>query len=103
MDDVSLTSAQRAYLRGLGQRLDDSLKLGREGASPAVVAELERLLRSHELVKVRFVNADRTDRAALCDAIATAVHAPCVGAVGHTALFYRRNDDPAQRRIQLPE
>ena len=101
MTEISLTGAQRAFLRGLGQRLEASLKLGRDGLTPAVAAELNRLLHTHELVKVRFVNADRDERAAACDRIAAEVGALCVGAVGHTALFYRPNADPAERRIDL--
>lgn len=102
MDESSLTGAQRAFLRGLGQRLDPALKLGREGLSPAVAAELERLFLAHELVKVRFVNADRDERAAACARVAEALHCLCVGAVGHTALFYRGNANPAERRIEFP-
>lgn len=102
MDTPTLNGAQRAFLRGLGQRLDAALKLGREGASAAVGAELDRLLRAHELVKVRFLGADRDERAALCDALEALVKAECIGAVGHTALFFRANADPAERRIELP-
>ncbi len=101
MADIPLTGAQRASLRGLGQRLDPALKLGREGLTPGVALELNRLFRAHELVKVRFVNADRDERAAACDRIAAETGCVCVGAVGHTALFYRPNADPADRRIEL--
>jgi RNA-binding protein len=102
MDDSSLTGAQRAFLRGLGQRLDATLKLGREGVTPAVVSELERLLLAHELVKVRFVNADRDERAAACARVAEALRCLCVGAVGHTALFYRANASADDRRVVFP-
>ncbi len=103
MDDIALTGAQRAHLRGLGQRLDASLSVGREGMSAGVKAELEKLLRANELVKLRFVNADRHERAALCERIANEASCLCVGAVGHTALFYRRNPEPAERRIEFAE
>ncbi len=77
------------------------LLVGQAGASAAVVAELNRLLAAHELVKVRLVGADRTQRAALTDALAAA--APClhVGSVGFTALFYRPNPEPARQKIEL--
>ncbi len=102
MHDPTLTGAQRAFLRGLGQRLSPLLKLGREGGSPTVLAELDRLLQRDELVKVRFVNADRDERAALCERLAAELRADWVGAVGHTAVFFRQNADPARRQIALP-
>lgn len=102
MYDFPLTSAQRTHLRGLGQRLEPALKVGRGGVTPALLAELGTLLRAHELVKLRFLGAEREERAALCAQIADEGRCMCVGAVGHTALFFRQNPDAKQRRIQLP-
>ena len=89
----SLTGAQRAQLRGIGQRLEPALKLGREGLTSSVGAELNRLLQTHELIKVRFVGADRSERPALIAQIEADAKCECVGAVGHTAVFYRQNPD----------
>lgn len=102
MYDFPLTGAQRSHLRGLGQRLEASLKVGRGGLTPAFFAELQKLLRAHELVKLRFLGADRDERAALCEQIADEGRCVCVGAVGHTALFYRQNPDAAGRSVELP-
>ncbi|HNC25051.1 MAG TPA: YhbY family RNA-binding protein [Opitutaceae bacterium] len=102
MYEFPLTGAQRTYLRGLGQQLEPALKLGKGGLTPAFFAELQRLLRSHELVKLRFLGADRDERAALCDRIADEGRCVCVGAVGHVALFYRQHPEPAERSITLP-
>jgi RNA-binding protein len=52
-------------------------------------------------VKVRFLEGDRDERAALCVAIADQGRCLCVGAVGRTALFYRQNPVPAERTISL--
>lgn len=87
-----LTGAQRTKLRGLGQTMPDTQHLGREGAAPAVIAQLDRELTKRELVKVRFTGGqDRHERAALHLALAAATGSECVGAVGHTALFWRPN------------
>jgi RNA-binding protein len=103
MYEFSLTGAQKSSLRGLGQRLDAGLKVGRGGLTPEFFAELQKLLRTQELVKLRFLGADRDERAALCEQIADQGRCVCVGAVGHTALFYRQNPDPKNRKIKLPE
>lgn len=102
MYDFPLTGAQRSYLRGLGQTLEPGLKVGRSGVTPEFFAELQKLLRAHELVKLRFLGSDREERAALCAQIADEGRCVCVGAVGHTALFYRQHPEPKARTIQLP-
>ncbi len=102
MYEFPLTGAQKSHLRGLGQRLDASLNLGRGGLTPEFLAELQRRLRAQELVKLRFHGADREERAALCERVADEGRCVCVGAVGHTALFYRQHPDPKARTIELP-
>ena len=102
MYDFPLTGAQKAHLRGLGQTLEPSLKLGKGGLTPAFLAELQKFLRAHELVKLRFLGTERDERAVLCAQIADEGRCVCVGAVGHTALFYRQHPEPAQRTVELP-
>jgi RNA-binding protein len=86
----TLTGAEKTALRGRGQTLPDGVWLGRDGVTPAFLAELNRQFATHDLVKLRFTGGqDRHERAALCDAIAAAAPCLCVGAVGHTALFWR--------------
>ena len=102
MYDFPLTSAQRAFLRSRGQTLEATLKVGREGFTPALLLELQRLLRAHELVKLRFVGSDREARATLSTKIADDGRCVLVGAVGHTALFYRQNPEAGERVVALP-
>jgi RNA-binding protein len=90
MNSTNLTGAQKTKLRGLGQMLADAAFLGREGVTPAFLAELNRLLDARGLVKLRFTGGrDRHERAALCLQVAAQAPCECVGAVGHTALFWR--------------
>lgn len=102
MYDFPLTGAQKAHLRSLGQTLNPALSVGKGGATPAFFAELQKFLRTHELVKLRFLGAEREERPVLCAKIADEGRCVCVGAVGHTALFYRQHPEPAHRKIELP-
>jgi RNA-binding protein len=101
MENTSLTGAQKTRLRGLGQTLEASLKIGKAGLSPAFFREFARLIEARELVKLRFDGADRHARAELITQIEAGTAVTCVGAVGHTALFYRENADPAKRVAAL--
>lgn len=86
----TLTGAEKTALRGRGQTLPDGVWLGKDGVTPAFLAELNRQFATHDLVKLRFTGGqDRHERAALCEAVAAAAPCLCVGAVGHTALFWR--------------
>jgi RNA-binding protein len=86
----ALTGAEKTKLRGRGQTLPDGAWLGKDGVTPAFLSELNRQIDAHELVKLRFTGGqDRHERANLCDQIEAAAACRCVGAVGHTALFWR--------------
>jgi RNA-binding protein len=89
MDKAIVTGAEKARLRGIGQRLQATVRLGKGGLTAAFTAELQRQLRAKGLVKLRFAGLGREERAALCPRIARESGSECVGAVGQTALFYR--------------
>lgn len=90
MNPPPLSGAEKTKLRGLGQTRPDTVWLGREGVTTEFLAELLRQLDARELVKLRFTGGqDRHQRAALCEQIASDAACVCVGAVGHTALFWR--------------
>ena len=88
MDKKASTGAEKARLRGIGQRLDATIQLGKGGLTPAFVGELRSQLKSNGLVKLRFAGYDRDQRAVLCPQIALESQSECVGSVGQTALFY---------------
>lgn len=96
-----LTGAQKTKLRGMGQVTKDMLLVGQAGLSPEVLGELRKLLTTHELVKLRFVGADRHQRAALCEDIARMGPCEHVGSVGNTALFFVQNPDAKARVIKF--
>ena len=101
MYDFPLTGAQKSKLRGIGQTLEPALKLGKSGLTRDFFLELQRVLNTHELVKLRLLEKDREVRAELCERIADEGRCLCVGAVGGTALFFRRREDPEKQRVTI--
>ena len=101
MENLPLTGAQKTKLRGLGQTLEAALKIGKAGLTPTSQREFVRLLDARELVKIRFEGADRHERADLISQIETTLGVPCIGSVGHTALFFRQNADPEKRVVSI--
>jgi len=95
-----LTRSQEAYLRGQAQSQKPIVRLGQRGLTDAVLAELERALHDHELVKVRLAGGDRATRAAWVDELAHRTGAAVVQRIGATASLFRRNAE--KPRLTLP-
>jgi RNA-binding protein len=98
---VPLTEPQKKYLRRLGHDREPIVLVGQNGISPNLVAELERALRDHELVKVRARVGDRAVRDQILAELAASTRSELVQRIGHVALYYRRNPD--QPGILLPD
>lgn len=90
---MNLTEQQRKHLRRLGHDRNPIVLIGQGGLSPNVVAEMDRALTDHELVKVRARVGDRDERDRILDELATSTRSEMVQRIGHVALYYRRNPD----------
>jgi RNA-binding protein len=90
---VTLTETQRKHLRRLGHDRNPIVLIGQGGLSPNVVAEMDRALTDHELVKVRARVGDRDERDRILDELANSTRSELVQRIGHVALYYRRNPD----------
>jgi RNA-binding protein len=88
MEKTALTGAQKSRLRGLGQRMEASVKVGKDGLTPTIITEVRRQLAAHELVKLRYVGAGRDERAAMSVKLGDETGSHFVGSVGQTALFF---------------
>ncbi len=97
---MSLSSRQTRQLRSLAQRLDPILHLGKAGVTDAFVASVNQALNDHELIKIKFTAFKETKKP-LAEEIATRTNGELVGIVGHVAVFYRLQPDPAKRRVPL--
>lgn len=97
---MQLTSSQRKRLRGLAHDLHPVVQIGKSGLTDAVIAELDRALDDHELIKIRFVAGKEAKAELVAEAIERLECAEA-GRVGHVAILYRQQRDPEKRRIPL--
>jgi RNA-binding protein len=84
----SLTNAQIRDLKARGQRLKAMLKIGKEGLSPQFMAALDEMLKSHELVKVKFDDF-KDQKKELAPQMAEKSGSHLVARVGNVALLFR--------------
>jgi RNA-binding protein len=86
-------------LRALGHHLQPVVQVGKEGATPALVAAVKSALDTHELVKVRLGENAEGDRHELAASIANSSASELVEQLGRTLLLYRRH--PNKPKIAL--
>jgi len=96
-----LTGPQRRRLRALAHDSQPVAQLGRHGLSEAFLAELDRALAEHELIKVRLRGAEREEREMVVNELGERLGCAPVGLVGQVAILYRPAAEPERRRIAL--
>lgn len=97
---MTLSEAQKKYLRGLGHALKPLIMVGDAGLSESLLVEFESTLAHHELIKVRVRVGDRKARDAIIAELCAKSGADLVQRVGNMALLYREN--PEKKKIVLP-
>jgi RNA-binding protein len=86
-----LNAAERKALKAKAHKLEPVVHIGAKGLTAEVVAEIERALSAHELVKVRAASLERGERDAALKDILARTHAQPVQQVGKIFVIYRKN------------
>jgi len=95
---MNLSNPQIRKLKALAQRLEPVVYVGKAGVTPELVASVDQALNDHELIKVKFT-AYKEEKKSLAAEIAARSHSELIRIVGHVAVFYREQADPARRRV----
>ena len=98
-----LSSARRSTLRAEAHKLDPVVIIGDKGLTDEVVAEIDRSLKAHELIKVRAFTDDRAARRAWMEEICARLEAHAVQAIGKVLVIYRENFDKPREKKAAPE
>jgi RNA-binding protein len=86
---VQLTARERSRLKAKAHSLEPNVSVGHAGATAAVIAEVERAIAKHELIKVRVQLDDRDERRQAGDDLAAATNAAVVHRVGKIVILFR--------------
>ena len=93
-----LTSARRSELRARAHGLAPVVIIGDKGLSPSVLAEIDRALTAHELIKVRAATDDRAARVAWMAQLCAELQALPVQSIGKILVLWRENPDKAKKK-----
>jgi len=88
-----LTSAERKALKAKAHKLDPVVHIGTKGVTDEVIAEIDRALGVHELIKVRAGSMERDARHEAFDSICARTGAEAVQQVGKVLVIYRKKPD----------
>lgn len=88
---MALSSEQKKAYKRIGHHLKPVVMISDQGASEGVLAELERALNDHELIKIRLSVADREDKQAVIEELCKSSGAEVVQVIGKMAILLRRN------------
>lgn len=98
---MNLSNDDKKRLRGIGHRLHPVVTIAAKGLSATLVAEIERALADHELIKIKLALPDREAKQAAVAEVCNAAGAQLVQAIGHTALLLRKADKPNPKLSNL--
>jgi RNA-binding protein len=88
-----LTPKFRKTLKAKAHKLDPVVQIGDKGVTAEVIAEIDRALRAHELIKVRAASLDRHAREEAFELIAQKTAAAAVQHIGKVLVLYRPRTD----------
>ena len=98
-----LTSDRRSALRAEAHKLRPVVLIGDKGLTESVVAEIDRALKAHELIKIRAGTDDREARGAWLVEICAKLEAHPVQQIGKVLVVYRANPEARKPAATPPK
>ena len=88
---MTLSSKQRAQLRGIAMTEDTIIQIGKEGITENTVTEVNNALAARELIKGRVLENSLLTAAEAANALAEACGAETVQVIGSKFVLFKRN------------
>ena len=88
-----LTPLERKALKAKAHKLEPVVQIGAKGLTDEVIAEIERALKAHELIKVRAGILERHQREDAFGSICERTGAESVQQVGKVCVLFRKKPD----------
>lgn len=96
-----LSSKQRAYLRGLANKIDTILYVGKGGMTDQIIKQADDALIARELIKCKCLENSPLNSREAADLVAEETSSDVVQVIGSKFVLYRPNpDEPV---IRLPK
>ena len=88
-----LTPTERKALKAKAHKLDPVVQIGAKGLTDEVIAEVDRALSAHELIKVRAGSLGRDERDSALEQLCGRTGAEQVQHIGKVFVLFRKKND----------
>ncbi len=88
-----MNNTLKKALRAQAHHLNPVILMGNKGLTPNLVAATDEALTIHELIKIKLMGEQKTDRQTIAQELCGATQADIVQIVGRIATIYRKNPE----------
>ena len=99
--EETMTSKQRAYLRGLAMTMDPVVQIGKSGITPELTEAVSEALTARELIKISILQNCLEDPREMAETLAGRTRSQVVQLIGKKIILYREGKDE-KKKIVLP-
>ena len=86
-----ISTKERAFLRGLAQKLDPIVQIGKGGITENVLSGIDLVLDKRELVKIRLLPNSLLDTKTAMEEICSGLNADPVQQIGSIVVVYKKS------------
>ena len=96
-----MTSKQRAYLRGLANKIDAIFQIGKNGINDNLIKQLDDALEARELIKITTLETAPDSAKNLSFEIAEKTNSIVIQVIGNKITLFRQKEKDS--KIELPK
>ena len=96
-----MTSKQRAYLRGLANKIDAIFQVGKNGISDNLIMQVNDALEARELIKLNVLATSPEDISEVAEEIANSTNSELIQTMGNKITLFRARKKNS--KINLPK
>ena len=92
-----INSDFRQALRAHAHHLNAVILIGQHGLTPAIIAEIDRALNAHGLIKIKWRDSDKETRVAALDTLCQTLTAEPIAHIGKHLVIWREQPEPTPK------
>ena len=96
-----LTSKERKALSSLGQKIEPTFQIGKNGITESLINELADILEAREIIKISVLNNSDLSAKEIINDLCEELNAEPVSAIGKKIVIYRRSSRKDVKHLEF--